>query len=151
MWRNGRRNGLKIRWALTGPCRFESGHRHTLKRRFTREIDQNYSFNRFRMFAKQKARFDHLFAKYSPSELGKRVVRPFGKKIAQLIAATCQVNLHRPEAVAGNRDDHGSGPKLDQFKRAMEATGPPEWRANVEAFNSFLRYAGSRLDLPSPF
>src|SRR5438477_13095762 len=28
MWRNGRRNGLKIRWAVTGPCRFESGHRH---------------------------------------------------------------------------------------------------------------------------
>ena len=27
MWRNGRRNGLKIRWAVTGPCRFESGHR----------------------------------------------------------------------------------------------------------------------------
>ncbi len=27
MWRNGRRNGLKIRWAITGPCRFESGHR----------------------------------------------------------------------------------------------------------------------------
>jgi len=27
MWRNGRRNGLKIRWALNGPCRFESGHR----------------------------------------------------------------------------------------------------------------------------
>src|SRR5204863_2743009 len=29
MWRNGRRNGLKIRWALNGPCRFESGHRHS--------------------------------------------------------------------------------------------------------------------------
>ena len=29
MWRNGRRNGLKIRWALKGPCRFESGHRHS--------------------------------------------------------------------------------------------------------------------------
>src|SRR6476660_2228697 len=28
MWRNGRRNGLKIRWAVIGPCRFESGHRH---------------------------------------------------------------------------------------------------------------------------
>ena len=27
MWRNGRRNGLKIRWAVNGPCRFESGHR----------------------------------------------------------------------------------------------------------------------------
>src|SRR5438552_14641138 len=27
MWRNGRRNGLKIRWAVKGPCRFESGHR----------------------------------------------------------------------------------------------------------------------------
>ena len=27
MWRNGRRNGLKIRWAVIGPCRFESGHR----------------------------------------------------------------------------------------------------------------------------
>ncbi len=27
MWRNGRRNGLKIRWAIQGPCRFESGHR----------------------------------------------------------------------------------------------------------------------------
>ena len=27
MWRNGRRNGLKIRWAIKGPCRFESGHR----------------------------------------------------------------------------------------------------------------------------
>ena len=31
MWRNGRRNGLKIRWAVTGPCRFESGHRHPEK------------------------------------------------------------------------------------------------------------------------
>jgi hypothetical protein len=29
MWRNGRRNGLKIRWAVKGPCRFESGHRHS--------------------------------------------------------------------------------------------------------------------------
>ena len=29
MWRNGRRNGLKIRWAVNGPCRFESGHRHS--------------------------------------------------------------------------------------------------------------------------
>ena len=27
MWRNGRRNGLKIRWAVIGPCRFESGYR----------------------------------------------------------------------------------------------------------------------------
>src|SRR5882724_1854397 len=26
---NGRRNGLKIRWAVNGPCRFESGHRHS--------------------------------------------------------------------------------------------------------------------------
>src|SRR5467141_3154578 len=25
MWRNGRRNGLKIRLAIKGPCRFESG------------------------------------------------------------------------------------------------------------------------------
>ena len=25
MWRNGRRNGLKIRWAFC-PCQFESGH-----------------------------------------------------------------------------------------------------------------------------
>src|ERR1043166_8786916 len=31
MWRNGRRNGLKIRWAVNGPCRFESGHRHAQK------------------------------------------------------------------------------------------------------------------------
>ena len=31
MWRNGRRNGLKIRWAVTGPCRFESGHRQFQK------------------------------------------------------------------------------------------------------------------------
>ena len=31
MWRNGRRNGLKIRWAVKGPCRFESGHRHPPK------------------------------------------------------------------------------------------------------------------------
>jgi hypothetical protein len=30
MWRNGRRNGLKIRWAVKGPCRFESGHRHLM-------------------------------------------------------------------------------------------------------------------------
>ena len=30
MWRNGRRNGLKIRWAIQGPCRFESGHRQFL-------------------------------------------------------------------------------------------------------------------------
>ena len=30
MWRNGRRNGLKIRWAFKGPCRFESGHRHKI-------------------------------------------------------------------------------------------------------------------------
>jgi hypothetical protein len=35
MWRNGRRNGLKIRWAVIGPCRFESGHRHRLKSRFS--------------------------------------------------------------------------------------------------------------------
>src|SRR5882762_6411053 len=31
MWRNGRRNGLKIRWAVNGPCRFESGYRHAQK------------------------------------------------------------------------------------------------------------------------
>ena len=31
MWRNGRRNGLKIRWAITGPCRFESGHRQSIE------------------------------------------------------------------------------------------------------------------------
>ena len=35
MWRNGRRNGLKIRWAVKGPCRFESGHRHPLKLKFS--------------------------------------------------------------------------------------------------------------------
>ena len=29
------RNGLKIRWAVIGPCRFESGHRHGLKSRFS--------------------------------------------------------------------------------------------------------------------
>src|ERR1700730_3393012 len=41
MWRNGRRNGLKIRWALKGPCRFESGHRYPVKTHFTREIRGN--------------------------------------------------------------------------------------------------------------
>jgi hypothetical protein len=30
MWRNGRRNRLKILWAVTGPCRVQSGHRHQL-------------------------------------------------------------------------------------------------------------------------
>jgi hypothetical protein len=44
MWRNGRRNGLKIRWAVKGPCRFESGHRHPLKCNFTRK---NRSHKRF--------------------------------------------------------------------------------------------------------
>ena len=29
MWWNGRHNGLKIRWAVKGPCRFESGHRQS--------------------------------------------------------------------------------------------------------------------------
>jgi hypothetical protein len=32
MWRNGRRNGLKIRWAVNGPCRFESGHRQVVRK-----------------------------------------------------------------------------------------------------------------------
>jgi hypothetical protein len=39
MWRNGRRNGLKIRWALKGPCRFESGHRHFQLRIAAKQID----------------------------------------------------------------------------------------------------------------
>ena len=38
MWRNGRRNGLKIRWAIQGPCRFESGHRQFLENDFRMEI-----------------------------------------------------------------------------------------------------------------
>src|ERR1043166_5817172 len=45
MWRNGRRNGLKIRWAVKGPCRFESGHRQVsiakclaLSRRLRRRV-----------------------------------------------------------------------------------------------------------------
>ncbi len=55
MWRNGRRNGLKIRWAFKGPCRFESGHRHfrfrnTIESRMTRlgirETDLEETFAR---------------------------------------------------------------------------------------------------------
>jgi hypothetical protein len=42
MWRNGRRNGLKIRWAVTGPCRFESGHRQLKQDRIKLFLD---SFN----------------------------------------------------------------------------------------------------------
>ncbi len=39
MWRNGRRNGLKIRWAVKGPCRFESGHRQFQHRLSSRACD----------------------------------------------------------------------------------------------------------------
>src|SRR4029077_193233 len=38
MWRNGRRNGLKIRWAVKGPCRFESGHRQLFDTDFCRVL-----------------------------------------------------------------------------------------------------------------
>src|SRR4029077_17407290 len=38
MWRNGRRNGLKIRWAIKGPCRFESGHRQLFDTDFWRVL-----------------------------------------------------------------------------------------------------------------
>src|SRR6266480_5551924 len=38
MWRNGRRNGLKIRWAVKGPCRFESGHRQFFTENVNRSL-----------------------------------------------------------------------------------------------------------------
>ena len=42
MWRNGRRNGLKIRWAVIGPCRFESGHRQFRWKTWTVESSHHY-------------------------------------------------------------------------------------------------------------
>ena len=45
MWRNGRRNGLKIRWAVIGPCRFESGHRQFGNFDFAREMRQETPFS----------------------------------------------------------------------------------------------------------
>ena len=42
-------NGLKIRWDLNGPCRFESGHRHM--------IDQLSALFNCRCKRKPNARF----------------------------------------------------------------------------------------------
>ena len=52
MWRNGRRNGLKIRWAVIGPCRFESGHRQFVRGMWTVESSNRYSKANFGKLSK---------------------------------------------------------------------------------------------------
>ena len=58
MWRNGRRNGLKIRWAVKGPCRFESGHRQF-------DMSQDALADRIRKLGISESDLDESFARSS--------------------------------------------------------------------------------------
>ena len=59
MWRNGRRNGLKIRWAVIGPCRFESGHRQFV----SRSMSQDALADRLRQLHIREADLEERFAR----------------------------------------------------------------------------------------
>jgi NAD(P)H-dependent FMN reductase len=153
MWRNGRRNGLKIRWAIKGPCRFESGHRQLFDTDFCRVL-AIYRSCGFRIDSRSPDRLACWPSRLSEGVPALRVAdygapncrlkTPYRKTIHELRITNYDPEMERPlfipiilgTARQGRRSEHAARFIFEQTKK----------RADVETELIDVRKLPMRLD-----